>query len=75
MAFKITLSVVFGEDREGSSPCIKGQSFSVRYVVPLSLHQNGLSIGPSAAFGTCGGAKPADTSLNILSARDLADAS
>jgi hypothetical protein len=31
----------------------------------LSLHQNGLSIGLSAVFGTYGPAKRADTGLNI----------
>src|SRR5262249_55326773 len=51
-------------DREGS-PCVKGQSRSARSAVPLSLHQNGLSIGPSNVFGTRGPARPADTSLRI----------
>ena len=37
--------------------CIKDQSFSVRSVVVLSLHQNGLSIGPSDVFGTYGFAR------------------
>ena len=38
---------------------------SVRSVVVLSLHQNGLSIGQSAVFGTCGPARRADTGLNV----------
>ena len=45
----------------------KGQSSSVRSVVVLSLHQNGLSIGPSAVFETYGLARRADTGLNIRS--------
>jgi hypothetical protein len=49
------------------SPCVKGQSSSVRSVVALSLHQNGLSTGLSAVFGTYGPAKHADTSLKIRS--------
>src|SRR5262249_26325037 len=51
-------------DSEGS-PCVKGRSRSVRSAVPLSLHQNGLSIDRSAVFATCGSARPADTSLNM----------
>jgi hypothetical protein len=39
----------------------------MRSVVVLSLHQNGLSIGQSAVFGTYGPARRADTSLNIRS--------
>jgi hypothetical protein len=49
------------------SPCIKGRSSSVRSVVVLSLHQNGLSIGPSVVFGTYGPARRAGTGLNIQS--------
>jgi hypothetical protein len=48
-------------------PCVASQSSSVRSVVVLSLHQNGLSIGPSAVFGTYGSARGADTGLNIRS--------
>jgi len=33
----------------------------------LSLHQNGLSIGPSAVFGTYGCVRRADISLNTPS--------
>ena len=43
------------------------QSSSVRSVVVLSLHQNGLSIGQSAVFGTYGSVRRADISLNTPS--------
>src|SRR5215467_16234809 len=49
------------------SPCVASQSSSVRSVVVLSLHQNGLSIGQSAVFGTYGSVRRADISLNTPS--------